>query len=540
MSEKLPPLFSNDRRWLAATVVALALGLAATMGVAAIATRHIFAAMHGGQVSMPIWALAGLLAAGAGAAALRSSGAVVAERLGQSYAIDFRRNFYMQLTRLPANDIAERRNGALAIRFIGDLAAMRDWVSLGMPRIISGAVIMPAAILALYLLDPILALAILVPFAAVIIGLVIAGTLLPPAHCQLRSERANLSIDMMERVSHAPQIRLIGRARSDFKLLRRRGTDLMSAASRRAFLKSALRAIAEFGSAAAGCAILIASFVSGLTPATAAAGLAIVAIVSLPLRELADVWDIHAAWLVAREKSEKIFSKVVLDRSREGIRLSNAPITIALENVSMGPIDRLSLTIEAGSKTAIIDRCGARRDWLFNLCAGLTDVCKGTIKYNGTDLNEIRMADFAKRVHILTLNDPILQGSLRRNLTLGIRKRPRDAAIAKICREFGFSATWEKLGGLDGRVYEDGRNLSVSEKFRLLVIRAALKNSNLLVVNDPGDVLGEPNRATLLRLVKLSTRTVVVFTQDSTLVEKMGAAFDMVNFEDNKAYSMTL
>ncbi len=469
---------------------------------------------------------------------LRSAGAVVAERLGQSYAIDFRRNFYMQLTRLPVNDIAERRNGALAIRFIGDLAAMRNWVSLGIPRIISGAVIVPAAIFALYLLDPILALAALGPLVVVIVGLVIAGTLLPPAHGLLRSERANLSIDMMERVSHAPQIRLIGRARSDFKLLRRRGENLMSAASKRTFLKSVLRAIAEFGSAVAGCAILFASIVSGLTPATAAAGLAIVAIVSLPLRELADVWDIHGAWLIAREKSEKIFSKAVLDRTREGIKLPNVPITVALENVSVGPINRLSLTIEAGSKTAIIDQCSTQRDWLFNLCAGLVDVHQGAVKYNGIDLNEIRMASFAQRVHILTLNDPILQGSLRRNLTLGIRKRPKDTAIVETCRMFGFSATWERLGGLDGRVYEDGRNLSVSEKFRLLIIRAALKNSSLLIVNDPGDVLGEPDRTTLLRLVNFSTKTVIVFTQDDVLAEKMCTTFDMINFENKQVYSM--
>ncbi|MCH9639728.1 MAG: ATP-binding cassette domain-containing protein, partial [Betaproteobacteria bacterium] len=332
--------------------------------------------------------------------------------------------------------------------------------------------------------------------------------------------------------------RLIGRARSDFKLLRRRGVNLMSAASRRAFLKSVLRAIAEFGSAAAGCAILLVSIVSGLTPATAAAGLAIIAIVSLPLRELADVWDIHSAWLIAREKSEKIFSKAVLDRTREGIKLPNVPITVSLENVSAGPIDQLSLAIEAGSKTAIVDQCSTQRDWLFNLCAGLVDVCQGNVKYNGVDLNEIRMANFAQRTHILTLNDPILQGSLRRNLTLGIRRRPKDSAIVKICKAFGFSATWERLGGLDGRVYEGGRNMSVSEKFRLLVIRAALKNSSLLIVNDPGDVLGEPDRTTLLRLVNFSARTVIVFTQDNVLVEKMGAAFDMINFGNKKAYSM--
>ncbi len=108
---------------------------------------------------------------------------------------------------------------------------MRNWVSLGIPRIISGAVIVPTAIFALYLLDPILALVALGPLAVVIVGLVIAGTLLPQAHSQLRSERANLSIDMMERVSHALQIRLFVRVCSDFKLLRRCGASLMSAAS---------------------------------------------------------------------------------------------------------------------------------------------------------------------------------------------------------------------------------------------------------------------------------------------------------------------
>ena len=40
---------------------------------------------------------------------------------------------------MSARDVADRRSGALAMRFVGDLAAVRGWVSLGIARLISAS-----------------------------------------------------------------------------------------------------------------------------------------------------------------------------------------------------------------------------------------------------------------------------------------------------------------------------------------------------------------------------------------------------------------
>ena len=55
---------------------------------------------------------------------------------------------------------------------------------------------------------------------------------------------------------------------------------------------------------------------------------------------------------------------------------------------------------------------------------------------------------------------PILQGSLRRALTLGVSPRPDDDTIHAMAARFGLGALIERLGGLGGRVGESGRTLS--------------------------------------------------------------------------------
>ncbi len=67
---------------------------------------------------------------------------------------------------------------------------------------------------------------------------------------------------------------------------------------------------------------------------------------------------------------------------------------------------------------------------------------------------------------------PILAGGLRRAFGLGLTPRPTDERLLTVGRDFGLGRTIARLGGLDGRVAENGRDLSSGERSRLLLARA--------------------------------------------------------------------
>ena len=508
MSGTLPRLVGNGRGPLVGLVAAFSVGQAMALGAVAYATRALFAELHGESEAVPVYALACLLAAAVAGVAFQCLSAVVAERLGHSYAIDFRWNFYNHLSRLSVQDVSRRRSGALAIRFVGDMATMRNWVSLAIPAMISSVFVLPAALLALWFLSPIYAIAAGAPLAVVMICVPMIGRRLLPIHKELRSQRANLSIEMMERVSYAPYLRLLGRIRKDRELINRRGGRLMNAATRRMWHHAVVRSLPDLGAGCAGGAILLVSFKFGLSAANAAAGLAIIGVAALSLRQLSVVWDLGSAWQVARAKSLAIFEQPVLERA--DTELVSGPIAVSLKSLAIGSHPPVSASIPAGARIVLDVLDGATRMALFHSLAGLDVPKSGSILFSGVELRSLRVNQINRRVHALSLDAPILQGSLRRALTFGVHRRPPDTEILSVCAEVGLLNTVERLGGLDGRVAESARNLSDDEKGLLLLVRAILSKPDLLVIDRRESAMSTWLKKNQLSFLRQIPGTVVV------------------------------
>lgn len=481
----LPKIYNNSRGRLAVAIVMLVILQALAMGGSAYATRQIFGSLHG-NVAQNITAFAfGILALSAVIFALgRIFSMRFSEKLGQSYAIEFRRNFYSHLAMLPKSSLSKKRVGALSIRFVGDLGAMRDWVSKGIVGIISACIIVPAAMYVLWLLYP---LFMTVGFAALFVS-VIAMTYIGKAHSSIqaciRRERANISIDMMERVAIAPDLRLLGRLKTDFRLLERRGKDLSDAAVNRTKRVETLRAAPDVIFAFAGVSMLWVTVSQGLQAGTAAAGLAVLSIITLYIRDLANVWDMWCAWEIARDKSQIIFDIETILSPSGTQNLPNLPVSVSLNKVSTEHLTEVSFKIESGAKVMVYGDPDAVANFI-DVLVGYEKLSEGVIELSGINYHDIKQRSLSKRIQILDLDSPILQGSLRRALTMGCMKRPRDEKIVKAINDYGLTSLVERLGGLGGRVDEAGRNLSPWEHVRVLLARTYLSNPKLLIVNLP-------------------------------------------------------
>ncbi|NNJ74726.1 MAG: hypothetical protein HKP56_06165 [Anderseniella sp.] len=145
-------------------------------------TRDVFAALRDVSTALPILAIGLVASAGVAIALLRFGERVAAEKVGQNYAASLRFKLFRHKTRVSARDLAERRSGALSLRFVGDLAAVRGWVSLDLARMISALIVLPAATGALFMMNPDLGIAAGIPIAIGLIVLVLAGPRLGPAH----------------------------------------------------------------------------------------------------------------------------------------------------------------------------------------------------------------------------------------------------------------------------------------------------------------------------------------------------------------------
>lgn len=524
----LPPILEGRRRWQLAALIGFALGQAAAAGLTALSTRDVFAALRAGGET-PLAAVVLIVAAALAVAALRYGERVVAERLGQDYTAALRLKIFLHLSRLPARALAERRVGHLSMRFVGDLSAVRNWISLGLARLVSAAIVLPATLAVLFLLDVSLAIAAALPIAVGLLAMAVVAHRLGGTHRKLRSRRARLAADMTERVVYAPELRLLGRMKTERRHLSSRTRSMVQFALARARGIALLRVMPDvLAGVLAGC-VFITAFQNGVSGAVAAGALAAMALVVQQLRDLAGVWDRNRAFVAARDKCEALLASPTLPKpsilSWESV--VDYPPELRFEMACAPGLRNIDAVAGAGRKIAVVGGNGAGKSTLLALAAGLEQPSAGRITLSGWDVVALRSKERCRLISYLSARSPILAGSLRRALTMGAPQRPSDGVIEACVEAFGLGVVLERLGGLDGVVAEAGRNLSSGETRRLLLARVALSRARLILLDEPDDTLDVSARALVEKLVLETDATTLVATHDHGLARKLDETWSL-------------
>lgn len=486
----LPPLATRDRALSAVLIVVCGIVQAGSLAVAAFATRDAFAALNS-QEPLKLQTVLELGFAGSIAALCLFLSRRRAESLGQSYAIALRRALYKQIASLPKSRHDQRRTGALSLRFVGDLSAARLWFGRGLPDVLTALVVLPGAMAILISLDAGLALVASAPLSLSMVLMVALAWHLEQRHHRLRKRRARIAISMIERIAIAPYLDLMGRTDKELRALDEQGAVLRADAVARRSRSAGLQATLQTGVAVAGLAILWSANHVNATPATVAATLSVLALVAMPLQDLAGAWDRYCAWSVAREKAQRLLDEPTLTRVAR--RVQN-PVPVKLS----GTVD---FTADAGAVTKLSSPNAVR---LAHVIVGL-------------DHDPNVHVDFgeSETPHVAFIGDSYisLQGSLRRTVTLSARKRPDDTRISEVLRGFGLCDFLNTLRGLDQRMAENGKGLDPGQTLRLDLARAVLGQADLIVISSRRwDA--EPDQGVLIEALQYLTQATVILAEN--------------------------
>ncbi|WP_300015180.1 ABC transporter ATP-binding protein [uncultured Roseobacter sp.] len=518
----LPKVMGERRGHSILLLTCLALGQATATGIAAFATRDVFAAFRDTSASLPLLALACVALSGLAIGFFRFRERLTAEKVGQHYAASLRIKLFKHMARVSARDVAARRNGSLALRFVGDLTAVRAWISMGLARLISALIVLPVAAGVLFYMNVEIGLAATVPIAVGLLFSSVLGPRLGPAHKRLRARRARLAADMSERIPHAPELRLLGRIQTETRRLKVKTEKLVDAALERAKGAALLRAIPDIVSGIAAASVFSVALHRGLPAAEAAGCLAAVGLMIQPMRDLAGVWDRHRAWQNAREKCLNLLNvpKLEIDRSTD-VTVPDAPPALMFSDVSAGALSAISATALPGQRIGIVGANGAGKSTLLSLAAGLEHPTSGTVMFGDISPAALTTRERRQMIALIGTRSPILKGSLRRALTMGVQGRPADADIVRQAKTFGLGKVISRLGGLDGTVSEGGRNLSAGEIRRVLLTRAALSNPRLMLLDEPDDALDQEGPELVRTLVHGCEATTILITHNMQIAKMM-------------------
>jgi len=230
-------------------------------------------------------------------------------------------------------------------------------------------------------------------------------------------------------------------------------------------------------------------------------------------------------------------------RTAGPVALPDGPPTVAFDNVTFGygadpVLHGVSFTVPAGRSLGIVGPTGAGKSTVINLLCGLAAPGQGRVTIDGVDPAAIAPADLGRHLTVLSQQAHLFAASIRENITLF------DGAVAteqvwQVLERLG-AAGWVRdlPDGLDTRVGDGGRQLSMGETQLLAGARALLRPVGLLMIDEGTSRLDPETERTWSKVLDtlMRDRTVIMVAHrlatlrgiDEILILKDGAVVDLV------------
>jgi len=521
----LPRTFAGARLRLLWRLLANGLGQAMLAITSTLLVERLFDTMLNGGSSRLLFLSSGLLGMTVVAGALlRQRERVDAERLGQHFVNDVRDTLFHHLGELSPRTVAARDPGGLLLRFVGDLNAWRLWISLGIARGLVTGLLLCGVLIALTTLHWLFGLA---AALTLVIGAQVAnrlGRALVAAVRETRRRRARLTGNVSEKLHSLTVVQLFGQRQHERRRLRRQGERLRDAMVERARWIGWLRALADgLGGSATVLVLLLGNWLVGrgeLGPATVAAALSVSALLLPCARDLARVYEYRQGARVAREKAEGFLALEPMPPMTAEIKLSSRRRRgkLALENLVLDDqFDRISAVARAGERIAITGANASGKSTLLALVARLLGADGGRITVDGVDLERMTRGSLRRAVGLASADAPLLRGTVLANIRYGEREENAEA-MAEVSRLCALDTLATELPrGLETRVRDHGRNLSLGQRQRIVLARALLLRPRVLLLDEMGANFDHDNRALLERLLADYPGTVLFVSHDPAL-----------------------
>jgi len=161
-------------------------------------------------------------------------------------------------------------------------------------------------------------------------------------------------------------------------------------------------------------------------------------------------------------------------------------ISVRGVSVSFGQksvLKNVSLTVNAGTRTAVIGPTAAGKTQLLYLLTGLIEPTSGTVEYDGRPINQYEKTSLHQQVGFVFQDSILFNLTLRENIAFSTTVKDEDLekAIATAeLRDFIDSLPQK----LDTVVSERGTSLSGGQKQRIMLARALALNPRVLLLDD--------------------------------------------------------
>jgi ATP-binding cassette, subfamily B, bacterial len=147
-------------------------------------------------------------------------------------------------------------------------------------------------------------------------------------------------------------------------------------------------------------------------------------------------------------------------------------------------IDKVSFSVKAGEKVAIVGPSGAGKSTLFHLLLRFYDTTSGTISFDGVPVKQADPREVRKHIALVPQDSVVFGASARDNIRFG-RPEATDAEVERAAELAHATEFVRRLPqGFETALGERGVTLSGGQRQRIAIARAILRDAPLLLLDE--------------------------------------------------------
>ena len=470
------------------------------------------------------------------------------QSVGQRLTARIRRDLFAHAMDLSLRFHDRMPVGKLLTRLTSDVDALAEVFGSGAVGVLGDLVTLTVIAVTMLLIEWRLGLLLLVSQIPVTLVVLWLQARYRKANYRVREELSQLNADFQENLQGLDVVQMFRREAFNGARFQRTGLAYREAVNGTILFDSSISAFLEWVSLGAVAVVLA---LGGWMVTSGAMGLGILTTFILysqrlfdPLRQMAERFTQIQGGLTAVERIGELLEEPLEIRDhtlagpvgqQESVSenlpaplqvMPSSPGEVVFEGVHFAyrpdePIlEDLSFRLAPGEHVALVGPTGSGKTTVIRLLCRLYEPQQGRILLDGRDIRSLALPELRRQLGVVLQDTFLFSGSVGDNLRLD--REIDDRQLREVCRDLGLSSLIGRLPqGLDTELRERGGNLSSGERQLLAVARVAIRNPNVLVMDEATAFMDPSTEATLQRDLDrlLERRTAVVIAHRLATVE---------------------
>ena len=206
--------------------------------------------------------------------------------------------------------------------------------------------------------------------------------------------------------------------------------------------------------------------------------------------------------------------------------------SVTLTDVKFGYHDKeilhgVTMELKAGTVNAIVGPSGSGKSTIAKLIASLWDVNSGNIKIGGTDIKQLSLTDFNRKIAYVAQDNYLFNESVRENIRQG-NPNATDEQVIEVTKKSGcYDFIMQLENGFDTIVGGAGGHLSGGERQRISIARAMLKDAPIVILDEATAYTDPENEAILQNSIAklVAGKTLIVIAHRLSTVKDSDQIF---------------